>query len=84
VCGAVGAAAGWGQPQPPASSPISYYKKKIKVYKGSSAMPQSTKKLCGAALLRLSQITLEKHRQNLVRANFAASKNKKLKGQKLV
>jgi len=37
-CSRVGAAAA------AASSPVSYYKQKTKVYKGSSAMPQSTQK----------------------------------------
>jgi hypothetical protein len=47
-----------------ASSPTHYYKQKTKVYKGSSAMPQSTsKKIRGAALLRLSRLTLEKRGQ---------------------
>ncbi|MDO8489517.1 MAG: hypothetical protein Q7S42_05350, partial [Candidatus Omnitrophota bacterium] len=44
----------------PASSPTSYYKQKTKVFKGSSAMPQSTRKrLRGVALLRLSRLMLE-------------------------
>ncbi|MFA5015370.1 MAG: hypothetical protein WC549_07510 [Actinomycetota bacterium] len=43
VCGAVGAAAGWGQPQPQRPHRQITTSKKTEVYKnGSSAMPQST------------------------------------------
>jgi hypothetical protein len=64
-CGRVGAAAA------PASSPASFYKQKTKVYKGSSAMPQSTrKKLRGAAYYASPEQRLRSAGKILVRAKF--------------
>jgi len=63
VCGAAAAAAGWGrlqQQRPHRHASI----KKTQVFKYSSAMPHLTSsKLLGAALLRLSRLTLEKRGQ---------------------
>jgi hypothetical protein len=70
----LGLAAGCGQPPAPASSPISYYKKKTRVYKGSSAMPQSTRKRLNSAAYCASpeqRLSAEQKGKFWVRAKFA-------------
>ncbi len=71
VCGAVGAAAGWGQPQPQRPHLQVITSKKTKVYKDSSAMPQSTRKrLYGATYCASPEQRLSASKK----ANFGGGK----------